>query len=1404
MSNSVSTAALGRTGSFTASELAGTRKRLPRTALLLGTALGCSIAVVALGAPNAAWAANECGAVVNSAGTDTATCTSAGNTYPGGITYIEGGLNNLSVVLDSGVVVTTTTNDGVVAQGATNYDVSITTASGDTITSSLNGVYAVTSGTGDAAVTNGADVSAYGRGLTAIAQGSGDASVVNTGNITVKDELFSDYAAAIVAGALGGGDVYVNNSGALNVTNTVGYAVGIYGATAGGDVTIFNSGDMSITAAGSAYGIRNTSVAVTADDVYINNSGNMTVTSTGTGNAYGVLASGTGDVTIINTGTTTVSAQSGEAAGVNAFAGGDLNVTVGNISATSATGYAVGVYANATGNTSVSGSGSIYASGNKAVGVYAYSETGTVTVNVGNVTSNSSGVGTYGDQGVGIRAVGPGDVSVTAGNVVVSGTFAYGITAHSTGGDVSITAGSITTTGDYGVGIYETAENGNVALSVSHVTTSGYDASAVFARGKYNVALNTGYVTTTGDDSRGIYANSYDGNASVVSNDVSTSGNGSSGIDVYGRYGASVVAVSTITTGADSVGINADSDYGNASVVTSYVRTEGNDSDAISVYGNHSAYVHNEGYVETTGVGSTGIDASSGYGPTTVVSHTVITSGDDANGINAYAYQGNVSVTSGIVVTHGNYSFGIDATAYTGDVNVNSGTVVTYGHYAPGVIAMTKYGDVSVTSGYVGTHGDISPGVVALAYDGNVSVNSGTVRTYGNYSPGVVAATYAGNVSVTSNFVETHGYLSPGVLAAALTGDVSVTSGSSFTYGNDSAAIFAITGTGNVSVTTTGDTEAYGLGSDAIDAITVAAGNVTVNSGGYVYSEYGVGVHVHSAGYATVNNSGSTYGSEGGVVVYSADGVTINNGVGAVIRGGGGYAIGTYGGGSTVINNSGIIDGFAYLATSNNTVNNFDTWNAYGNSYFGPAGNNVFNNGPGGTVHVAPFSSSATTVVWNGLAAFNNEGLVDLRNGHTGDVFDLPGTTFTGSVNSTLAVDASLSSALSADELIIGPAAGTTQVIVNNVGGPPALNFVGVPVVQATSGSAGAFVMAPIHDGFVDYGLSFNSATTTWNLVGLPGQPAFEFLKVPEMAEGFWRRTGDAWSAREQEIRDSMWGSDTPTRGEGWEMWSQAQIGGERLGTNNQTFTVQGFTFTPNLRTDTDWRGFQMGADTLHGGWLWGFTGGFLEQNTIFHFDRNSLDMTGWNFGAYTGFTSGHFFVNGLLKGDWYDLKSNMPTVPAYETFNGNTWGVKGEAGFRFGGHGLYIEPVADAAWTSTHLDDANFHGLNTDFTFSNNTMARGSIGARIGSEWGSVLPYIGIYAVDEWDDNARLTMITGGGCPGACMSIEDEHPGSYGKVDFGFTTKSWNGLEGFLKGEDEFGSHIDGFIGRLGVRWRW
>ena len=163
-----------------------------------------------------------------------------------------------------------------------------------------------------------------------------------------------------------------------------------------------------------------------------------------------------------------------------------------------------------------------------------------------------------------------------------------------------------------------------------------------------------------------------------------------------------------------------------------------------------------------------------------------------------------------------------------------------------------------------------------------------------------------------------------------------------------------------------------------------------------------------------------------------------------------------------------------------------------------------------------------------------------------------------------------------------------------------------------------------------------------------------------------------------------------------------------------------------------------------------------------------------------------------------------MHTVPAMTTFGGSTFGAKAEAGWRIGSAAFYIEPKADLDWTVTRLKDADFQTLDTAFDFGAATSVRGSAGVRAGADWGAVMPYVGLYAVDEFAGRNTMTMVTNGGCPAACISFKNQRPGSYGRVDVGLETKNWHGLEGFLKAEDEFGGHTEGLTGRLGIRWQW
>jgi outer membrane autotransporter protein len=419
---------------------------------------------------------------------------------------------------------------------------------------------------------------------------------------------------------------------------------------------------------------------------------------------------------------------------------------------------------------------------------------------------------------------------------------------------------------------------------------------------------------------------------------------------------------------------------------------------------------------------------------------------------------------------------------------------------------------------------------------------------------------------------------------------------------------------------------------------------------------------------------------------------------------------------------------------------------------------------------------------------------------------------FYGGAGSELALDVALGGVGStADTLVVGTATGSTEILVNDTlaGTPGALNFGGILVVDSANGaqSGSAFTMDNIDKGFIEYSLIFDAATDNFLIVGLPDDEVFELLGAMSASQDFWSRSGDAVSARWQELRDAN-GSGSMSAGpggmgrsDGWELWMQAH-GGYEGWENVESFSLGGFTFASDLTEQTDWRGFQFGFDNLQGDMLWGLTMGFTQQETTFDFDHNSFDIEGWNIGGYAGWASNGFFLNALLKGDFYEVDANFHTLPSIFTFDGITWGAKGELGYRFDGGGWFFEPSASLAWSSTDLDSVTDSGATIDFDNADSLVAKA--GARIGGTYGSGdaiwTPFIGAYWVDEMEGDNDMTFTTGV----TSISFTDEGRGNYGQAEFGINFQSFYGLEGFVKGEWNFGGDADGGAARLGVRWRW
>ena len=1305
---------------------------------------------------------------------------------------------------------------GVFAYG--DYDVTINVNDVYVDGAAGAGVQGVSAGFGYDVTINADIISTTGdtvEGVSAFALG-GDANVtVNTISTTGAGAegvyAYSYYDSNITVGSVtttGDGADGVDAIaffGDVNITSTTvdtsgDYAVGLSGYSVFGDVDIVSE---TVTTSGIG------STGIYAYSFFGGTSVDSgTVTTTGDG-AGGIYAYGYYGATVTSDSVTT----SGDAAiGIEARSNyGPVLVDSGTV--TTSGDYSVGILAFGYGGTTVY-SDSVSTAGFYAEGIVALDLLGPVVVDSGDVT-------TTGDFATGIRAGSYYDVSVTADTVSTEGASAIGINAYSLSGgglgtgDVDVTFGSVTTSGDayyaftvpyaggyfyyYGTpshGIVADSAGGSVSVVGGDVTVSGDGASGIIASGFGSVYVNVDDVVTSGDANLyydgpyytvqynyavGIDASVFGGDVTVIADTVTTAGYGATGIiavsaayyDSYGNptyYGDTSVTVNTVTTTGDYAdGIQAVSSGGNVFVDAGSVTTSGDGADGI-VAATQSYY---DSY-----------SASELLGDVNVVVDSVSTSGDNAFGIYALADGGNTYVDAGSVTTTGYGSVGVAAYAY---MSYDSGQYLWH----------TGNVDVSVDS--VSTSGDFATGIVAGNIGGNIYIDAGSVTTTGDYAGGIVAATgyyydvylftsYGGNVNISADEVSTSGYQSDGIYAYAAAGYVNIYAGDVSASGLDSDAIVAVTG-------------GFGAGPNDISIRTV----------GDVYSYDGIGISATATGQVEIEvDSGSVYGYDWGIQSTSVDGTFIYNA--GVIGGGDGRAI-DVDGGAADINNAGVIYGWVDLTTYADYMYNSGTWETYGTSYFGGgAGDLVVNTGE---VGFGRNTGAPSNTVFSSLEYFDNYGVVSGVDDQAGDYLYMNGTAFFGGAGSELHLDVEFGGPGSiADVLFIGGASGVTEIVPNDAlaASPGALNFGGILVVDsANAGEAGTeFVMDNFDKGFVEYELVFDAVNDDWLIIGLPDNEAFELLVAAEASSEFWRRSADAVTARWQEIRDASGAGGSMSAGpgdgygrvDGWELWMQAH-GGDEGFDSVQAFDIGGFTFVENLGHDSDWRGFQFGVDNLSGNFLYGFTMGFVQQETELEFSGNSFDFEGWNVGGYVGWASNGFFMNALLKADFYEVDGNFRTVPTFFSFDGTTWGLQGELGYRFGGaSGWFLEPVAQLQWSSTDLDSFTTAGASVDF--GDNDSLLGKAGARFGGTFGTgdvvLTPYVGVFAVEEFEGEHDMTFATGP----TGFGIQNTPVDGYGQVEFGATAQTFYGLEGFLKGTWNFGDDADGGSARLGVRWRW
>ncbi len=748
-----------------------------------------------------------------------------------------------ALLVNDGAITATSGNGTAIGMLGVGYATSAVSnrATGSIVATAENAFGLVTNG--DVATgTNGGDIAAHG-GSNAIAmQGLGmyegsTVSLTNSATATLYANVANKYGAA--AGIVGNadGDVGITNGGTIAVRNGH-YTYGVQGHSDSGNVSIHNAGD--ITSYASVFN----------------------------GNAFGIDASGYGDVAVDSSGS--IIATGKYATGISAFAqAGDVTVDNGGaLTANALLRQGLGIVAIAdAGDTTVGNTGTITingaAPGAMVMGVVAGSYNGSATIH-NDAGATVTTISQYGVAG-GLYAFGP-DVSID------------------NGGDVLVTGGLSA------VGI---------GFDADHATVSNGGTITVSQLGGTPQAPT---LEVTPGNGIGIAGHVAEGGSAVVTNDGAisvTALENAFGIQVDGSGDISVDSAGSIVVGgAFAAGIAALTDAGDLSI-------------------DNGGDVHVTGDAAAMGVGFDADHATIANSGTITVSQlgTAVQPLDVAagNGIGIAGYVGagglaTVTNDGAIDVAALDYAFGIQVGGY-GDVVVDgAGAITVEGSTAVG-IHVDALADVGAT------HVDVTTGAMLTAHGANAAMG---VFAYGS----TVSIQNTGTTEVFSNF-DAIGLRGIGVDAVSIgnSGDLSVGA-----YGHDATGISALSGvsaaianTGDVSVSIGegGAGKAFGLHarSDG-DTSVVNGGTVTVDA--TALPNDGTASGLYAFGYVTANldNTGEvtvTAGADAsGGSVFGID-ATFHNAGGITATSLHGDATGVFANGETIgFGNAGDITAHGY------------------------------------------------------------------------------------------------------------------------------------------------------------------------------------------------------------------------------------------------------------------------------------------------------------------------------------------------------------------------------------------------------------------------------------------------------------------------------------------------------------
>ncbi|MDF2116369.1 autotransporter domain-containing protein, partial [Roseiarcaceae bacterium H3SJ34-1] len=732
------------------------------------------------------------------------------------------------------------------------------------------------------------------------------------------------------------------------------------------------------------------------------------------------------------------------------------------------------------------------------------------------------------------------------------------------------------------------------------------------------------------------------------------------------------------------------------------------------------------------------------------------------NGPVTVAVSGAVTgATTGLLLTGGIGGAGNILVTGTGGFVGGTGDAATIQNNGSGAVTV----NISGASNSVGGHGIVVRDTVT---GGNVSITTGavTAMTAGKDAISAITQSLTANATVVANGDIKAG--NAGVVTAILqgtaTGNVSATANGAIDarFGVDAEnfgsgtttvttvgavtakngnGVFALSKGGNVSVTTGAVTSTGNTAIVARQSNAAGAGVIDVTANGAVSGTIGIEANNSGSGVVKITTNALVEGATSAIFARSA-GQPILITSGGLVRNRSQLSTDLAidaSGGLVVFTNVGGMIGTVKFGAGANIFNNVANWNtAGGTNEFGGGASTLFNQ-PGVSIYTAVNGAAVETTTFNGLANFNNYGILTMADGGAGDRTTTSGNA-SFAAGSVYAVD--VSGIDQSDRFIVNGTATLDAGSTLDVQGTLAYGA-HYTVLTANGGVNGEFgsltgdtstAFLKVEDNydannvyldvikyrnFADAGLTRNQISTGRGLDTIPtvgplfnavaglmtdtqARSAFDQLSGEQHASMSSVLVDDSRFVRSAAI-DRLRSSFGSVGATPMPVMSYAAGGPARVPVSTERFVLWGQAFgswgqlngdgnAASVRRSTG--GFTIGGDTLiFDSWRVGLLGGY--SNTSFSISGRSSSGSSDNYhvSIYGGRQFGNLSLRTGAAYTWHDIKTNRSVAfPGFNdalsaSYGARTAQVFGDLGYRIDMNSVSLEPFGSLAYVNLRTE---------------------------------------------------------------------------------------------------------------------